>query len=173
MKNEESKNKGELYYDERSAGGLVYKIENNKIFWLLIKTISNFSSQKNKKRETDDGAVYKFPKGHLDKNEFLKQAALREVEEEGRVKAKVVTKLGSNDYLIWDKEQKRKIVKKVTFFLMEYLGQSNLKYYDDEMVLERDWFSFEEGLEKLAYDSEKALLKKAKTELDKILKKQI
>ena len=170
MKNEEIKNKDEMYYDERSAGGLVYKIENNKIFWLLIKTISNFSSQKNKKRETD-GAVYKFPKGHLDKNEFLKQAALREVEEEGRVKAKVVIKLGSNDYLIWDKELKKKIIKKVTFFLMEYLEQSNLKYYDEEMVLEREWFSFEEALGKLAYDSEKGLLKKAKIELDKILKK--
>ncbi|MFA7676321.1 MAG: NUDIX domain-containing protein [Candidatus Shapirobacteria bacterium] len=159
-----------LYYDERSAGGLVYKQENNKIFWLLIKTISSFTSEKNKKRE-NDGAVYKFPKGHLKKDEFLKDAALREVEEEGRVKAKIITKLGSNDYLIWDKEQKKKIIKKVTFFLMEYLEQSNLKYYDTEMVLEREWFSFEEASGKLAYDSEKALLKKAKLELDKILKK--
>lgn len=161
----------EKSYDERSAGGLVYKQENNKIFWLLIKTASSFRSEKNKKRETDDGAVYKFPKGHLNKNEFLKQAALREVEEEGRVKAKIVTKLGSNDYLIWDKELKKKIVKKVTFFLMEYLGPSNLKYYDTEMVLEREWFSFEEAVEKLAYDSERVLLKKAKIELDKLLKK--
>jgi hypothetical protein len=54
---------------------------------------------------------------------------------------------------------------------MEYLEQSNLKYYDTEMVLEREWFSFEEASGKLAYDSEKALLKKAKLELDKILKK--
>ena len=107
----------------------------------------------------------------FDKNEFLKQAALREVEEEGRVKAKIVTKLGSNDYLIWDKELKKKIVKKVTFFLMEYLGPSNLKYYDTEMVLEREWFSFAEAVEKLAYDSERVLLKKAKIELDKLLKK--
>jgi len=169
MKNERIKIGDDMYYDERSAGGLVYKIENNKIFWLLIKTESNFKSNKNKKRETD-GAVYKFPKGHLDKNEFLKQAALREVEEEGRVKAKVVVKLGSNDYLIWDKELKKKIIKKVTFFLMEYLGPSNLKYYDEEMVLDREWFSFEEASEKLAFDSEKTLLKKAKVELEKILK---
>ncbi|MDD4785135.1 MAG: NUDIX domain-containing protein [Candidatus Shapirobacteria bacterium] len=159
------------YYDERSAGGLVYKQEDNKTFWLLIKTVSNFRSKKNKKRETDDGAVYKFPKGHLNKKEFLKQAALREVEEEGRVKAKIVTKLGSNDYLIWDKELKKKIIKKVTFFLMEYLEQSNLKYYDTEMVLEREWFSFKDAVEKLAYDSEKTLLKKAKVELDKLMKK--
>lgn len=160
----------EVYYDERSAGGLVYKVENNKVFWLLIKTESNFKGDKNKKKETD-GAIYKFPKGHLKENEFLKQAALREVEEEGRVKAKVITKLGSNDYLIWDKELKKKIIKKVTFFLMEYTEQSNLKYYDQEMVLEREWLSFEEANKKLAFDSEKQLLKKAKAELDKLLKK--
>ncbi|HPT66079.1 MAG TPA: NUDIX domain-containing protein [Candidatus Woesebacteria bacterium] len=169
MKNGRTEINDGLYYDERSAGGLVYKKENNKILWLLIKTISNFTSEKNKKRE-NDGAVYKFPKGHLKKDEFLKEAALREVEEEGRVKAKIVTKLGSNDYLIWDKEQKKKIIKKVTFFLMEYTEQSNLKYYDTEMVLEREWFEFDEASEKLAYDSEKVLLKKAKIELDKILK---
>ncbi len=157
----------EKLYDERSAGGLVYKIENNKVFWLLIKTISNFKSDKNKKKETD-GAIYKFPKGHLKQNEFLKEAALREVEEEGRVKAKVVLKLGSNDYIIWDREERKKIIKKVTFFLMEYAGESNLKYYDTEMVLERTWFSFEEASKVLAYESEKLLLKKAKVQLEKI-----
>ena len=164
MITEPTKIKENLYYDERSAGGLVYKIENGKTLWLLIKTISGT-------KKAGQKSIFKFPKGHLQKNEFLKQAALREVEEEGRVKAKIVTKLGSNDYVIWDKEQKKKIIKKVTFFLMEYLGQSNLKYYDTEMVLEREWFSFEEAVGKLAYDSEKILLKKAKTELDKLIKK--
>lgn len=161
---------GEKLYDERSAGGLVYKIENNKVFWLLIKTISNFKSQKNKRKETD-GAIYKFPKGHLKQNEFLKEAALREVEEEGRVKAKIILKLGSNDYIIWDREERKKIIKKVTFFLMEYAGESNLKYYDTEMVLEREWFSFEEATKILAYESEKLLLKKAKVQLENLLKK--
>ncbi len=170
MKNELMEISDDLYYDERSAGGLVYKIENNKVLWLLIKTVSNFKSDKNKKKEKD-GAIYKFPKGHLHKNEFLKEAALREVEEEGRVKAKIINKLASNDYVIWDRELRKKIIKKVTFFLMEYLGPSNLKYYDTEMVLEREWFNFEEASNNLAYDSEKELLKKAKMELDKLAKK--
>lgn len=167
MDNKILKNEEEVYYDERSAGGLVYKVENNKIFWLLIKTVSNFRGRKSKK----DDSVYKFPKGHLNDKEFLKQAALREVEEEGRVKAKVINKLGSNDYLIWDKEQKKKIIKKVTFFLMEYIEQSNLKYYDDEIVLEREWFTYEDAIKKLAYDSERMLLKKGKEELDKLRKR--
>jgi tRNA nucleotidyltransferase (CCA-adding enzyme) len=162
-----TKIKDNLYYDERSAGGLVYKIENGKVLWLVVKYLSRGVKKKSGKHE----AVYKFPKGHLKDNEVLKQAALREVEEEGRVKSKIVSKIGSNDYIIWDKLQKKKIIKKVTFFLMEYLGESNLKYYDIEVILDRVWMGYEEATEKLAFDSEKVLLRKAKIELETKLKK--
>ncbi|MFA5828405.1 MAG: NUDIX domain-containing protein [Candidatus Shapirobacteria bacterium] len=156
--------KDNLYYDERSAGGLVYKIENGKTLWLLIKTISG--AKKNGQK-----AIHKFPKGHLQRDEFLKQAALREVEEEGQVKAKIVSKIGSNNYIIWDKLRKKKIIKKVTFFLMEYAGQSNLKHYDTEMVLDREWLQYDDACEKLAYDSEKVLLKRARIKLEELQKK--
>ena len=82
MKNEAIKIEDNLYYDERSAGGIVYRMENGKVKWLLIRTISGYKSGKKKNPKP----VYKFPKGHLKDNEFLKQAALREVEEEGRIK---------------------------------------------------------------------------------------
>ena len=149
-----------LYYDERSAGGIVYKKEGDKVLFLLIKTFAS------KRRKT----IFKFPKGHLNKDEVLKQAAMREVEEEGRIKSKIITKIGSNDYIIWDKLKKKKIIKKVTFFLMEYAGESNLKYYDSEVVLDRIWVQFNEAVGKLAFDSEKVLLKKAKWKLDGIVK---
>jgi len=165
MANEPTKVKDNLYYDERSAGGLVYKTENGKTLWLVIKTISSV-------KRAGEKAVFKFPKGHLQKNEFLKQAALREVEEEGQVKAIIVSKIGSNNYIIWDKLGKKKIIKKVTFFLMEYDGQSNLKYYDTEMVLDREWLSYEEACEKLAYDSEKVLLKRARVKLEEYFKEK-
>jgi len=166
MKNEAVKIKEGLFYDERSAGGIVFKEEKGKIYWLLVKTISSYKTKKENK-----GPVYKFPKGHLKPGEFLKQAALREVEEEGRVKANVLTKIGSNNYILWDAENRKKIIKKVTFFLMEYVGQSNLKYYDSEIVLERDWYTFEEASEKLEYDSEKVLLRKAKIRLESLMRK--
>ena len=166
MKNEAVKIKEGLFYDERSAGGIVFKEEKGKIYWLLVKTISSYKTKKENK-----GPVYKFPKGHLKPGEFLKQAALREVEVEGRVKANVLTKIGSNNYILWDAENRKKIIKKVTFFLMEYVGQSNLKYYDSEIVLERDWYTFEEASEKLEYDSEKVLLRKAKIKLESLMRK--
>jgi len=157
-----------LYYDERSAGGIVYKIEKNQALWLVIKTLAK--KQSNNRGPGQQRTIYKFPKGHLKDNEVLKQAALREVEEEGRIKSKIMSKIGSNDYIIWDKIQKRKIIKKVTFFLMEYVEQSNLKYYDSEVVLEREWYGFEEAAHRLAFDSEKVLLKKAKIKLDELLR---
>jgi len=85
-----------LYYDERSAGGIVYKLENGRTWWLVIKTLTK--RQLNRMGERVRRTVYKFPKGHLDKGEVLKKAALREVEEEGQVISKIVTKIGSNDY---------------------------------------------------------------------------
>jgi tRNA nucleotidyltransferase (CCA-adding enzyme) len=168
MKNEAIKIKDNLYYDERSAGGLVFKQEKGKIWWLLVKTISSYKLGKKSKRQ---GPVYKFPKGHLKENEFLKQAALREVEEEGKIKAKIINKIGSNNYILWDQENKKKIIKKVTFFLMEYVSESNLKYFDSEMVIDRGWFSFDEASEKLAYDSEKVLLRKAKYKVESLFRK--
>lgn len=147
-----------LYYDERSAGGIVYKEDKGQIKWLLIKALKKYSKGGGR-------AAWKFPKGHLQRGEFLKGAALREVEEEGRIKAEIVSKIGSNNYIMWDKVEKKKIVKRVTFFLMKYLSDSNLKYYDKEIVLDREWFNFDEAMEKLDYDSEKILLKKCQSRL--------
>jgi ADP-ribose pyrophosphatase YjhB (NUDIX family) len=163
MNNSPIRIKDDLYYDERSAGGIVFKQENGNIFWFIIRTVSFKSSKKKRKFP-----VYKFPKGHLKTGEFLKQAALREVEEEGRIKAKVISKIGSNDYVLWDKIEKKKIIKKVTFFLMKYVGESDLKYYDQEIVVERGWYSFEEASKKLAFDSETVLLDKAKKRLESL-----
>ena len=166
-----TKIKEKINYDERSAGGIVFKKEAKEIKWLMIKTISGkarFSHLNEKSKDHRDGH-YKFPKGHLQKGEFLKQAALREVEEEGRIKAKILTKLGSNDYLIYDRMSRKKIIKKVTFFLMEYTGESSLKHFDKETVIDRGWFGFEEAGERLSYGSERILLGKAKRRLEALL----
>jgi len=159
-----------LYFDERSAGGIVYRLIDNQIYWLVIKTLSKkkINNRGQKIRHT----IYKFPKGHLNPDEVLKQAAVREVEEEGRIKAKIIDKIGSKDYIIWDEVQNKKIIKKVTFFLMEYEGESNLKYYDTETVIGREWFRYEEALQKIAYDFERTLLKKAHFKLTALLKSQ-
>lgn len=157
-----------LYYDERSAGGIVFRKQEGKVLWMVIKTLSKKSLVRMGTQQSK--IVFKFPKGHLNDNEVLKAAALREVEEEGRIKSKIITKIGSNDYIIWDKAAHKKIIKKVTFFLMEYLGESNLKYYDNEIVVDREWLDFETAMGRLSYDSEKVLLRKANHRLEELRK---
>jgi len=170
MKKAATKINDNLYYDERSAGGIVFKMEDGKVMWLVVKTMAN-KTFKREGMEPKKKVFFKFPKGHLKDNEFLKQAALREVEEEGKVKAEIVSKIGSNNYIIWDKLTKKKIIKKVTFFLMKYSGESNLKYYDMENIIDREWLEYDQACDKLAYDSEKVLLGKARIKLDEYLKK--
>ena len=157
-----------LYFDERSAGGIVYRQVDNQIHWLVIKTLSK--KKINRRGQKIRHSIYKFPKGHLNSNEVLKHAAIREVEEEGRIKARIIDKIGSKDYIIWDEVQNKKIIKKVTFFLMEYESESNLKYYDTETVVGREWYKYEEALKKIAYDFERNLLKKANFKLKALLK---
>jgi 8-oxo-dGTP pyrophosphatase MutT (NUDIX family) len=169
MKQSMTKIKDDLYYDERSAGGIVYKIEKGETYWLLIKTIrAKKFGRMGVGGSSSNKVIYKFPKGHLDSNEFLKQAALREVEEEGRVKAEIIGKIGSRDYIMVNKWEKKKTIKRVTFFLMKYLGDSSLRHFDKEVVLDRLWLTYKEACNLLTYDSEKILLTRAKMKFEKI-----
>ncbi len=156
----------EHVFDERSAGGIVYRYFEGKLQWLVIKTLANRNQRRFKLFASPPKLLYKFPKGHVMEKEFLKAAALREVEEEAWVKAKIISKLGSNDYIIWDKEQKQKIIKRVTFFLMEYVSPTNSRYFDAEGVVGKEWLSFEEAYKVVAYASEKVLLRKAADKLN-------
>jgi len=140
----------------------VFRCEGRNLRWLVIKTRSRKSKSKR--------PVFKLPKGHLIKGEFLKKTAVREVEEEGQVKAEVVSKIGSNNYIYADKESGKKIVKKVTFFLMRYLSPSLLRYRDAEEILAKVWLNTEEAVKRLDYKSEKIILKNARRRLDNLLK---
>ncbi len=148
-------------YDERSAGGIVFRKNDTKLEWLVVKTLALRTQSNIKLFKKPPRLLYKFPKGHVNPGEFLKETALREVEEEAWIVAKIHTKLGSNDYIIFDKPTAKKIVKKVTFFLMEFVGTSEKKHKDAEGVVGKEWLSVENAYKVLAYDSEKELLLKA------------
>jgi len=148
-------------YDERSAGGIVFRKNDGKLEWLVVKTLALRTQSNIKLFKRPPRLLYKFPKGHINPGEFLKETALREVEEEAWIIPKIHTKLGSNDYVIFDKLLQRKIIKKVTFFLMEFVAVSPKKHKDAEGVVGKDWLALEHAYKLLAYDSEKELLLKA------------
>ena len=105
---------------ETSAGGIVYKKVHNETYWLVIRH-----------------SIYKkwtFPKGLIgDKveQESAKSAAIREVEEEGGVKAKIV----NDEPFVVNYTYKfgEFLVKKtVYYYLMKYIS-GDVKDHDHEV----------------------------------------
>lgn len=125
-----------------SAGGIVFNSKNQV---LLAQHSSNH--------------YWGFPKGLIDKGQTSKEAALREVKEEGGVEAKIIEKAGDSKYVYTDKQTKENIFKVVTVYLLKYIS-GDPKDHDWE-VKEAGWFSPEEALKKLSFRQDSDLLKQA------------
>lgn len=125
---------------EFSAGGIVF---NSKGQVLLTKHSQNH--------------YWGFPKGLIDQGQTTKEAALREVKEEGGVEAEIIGKVGDSKYIYTFKGEK--IFKVVTVFLMKYIS-GDPKDHDYEME-DAGWFEVEEALKILSFSNDKLLLKRA------------
>jgi 8-oxo-dGTP pyrophosphatase MutT (NUDIX family) len=105
--------------------------------------------------------VWALPKGLIDSGERPEETALREVEEETGVAARLLTKLGDVRYVYtWDGEQ---IFKVVSFYLLRYsrgrLG--NIPAQHQIEVEEARWLPLEEAPKLLAYGGEREMAEKA------------
>lgn len=102
---------------EKSSGGIVYRKNNNQIDILLLE-------RKNMKGEID----YVLPKGHMEKWETAKEAALREIAEETGLehdKLEVIKFMSKINYsfVAWHLEGNPLIDKDVYLFLVKYTGE--------------------------------------------------
>lgn len=138
-----------------SAGGAVWRKEKGKDYFLLVKP--------------DGTDRWQLPKGTVDEGESSQETAIREVGEEGGVDAKILEKLGKSQYFFVLKGQK--IFKTVTYFLMEYLGDT--KEGHDHEVDEAKFFPFNEAFEKLTFEDDKDILKKAKEILERPMQESL
>ncbi len=127
----------------KSAGGVVYKKEKNKIKWLIVKPAGR--------------KEWRLPKGLIEKNETSVKAAMREVEEEGGVKAVIKEKVGEIKYFYTQDGQK--VLKTVIFFLMEYIEGDTSNH--DEEVEKVAFLPFDKAYNKLTYETEKEILAQA------------
>lgn len=136
---------------EFSAGGVVYKKENDSTFILLINPKGpNFGPATGK---------WTFPKGLLDHDgESKEQVAVREVREEGGVEAKIVAPLG---YIQFFRASKAfgNALKFVDFWLMEYVNGDPADH--DEEVAEAKWFLIDEVEKTLAWPHDKEVFARA------------
>lgn len=130
---------------EHSAGAIVFREENGKIFYLIL--------------HYEEGH-WGYPKGHIENRETIEETAGREIREE--------TGLTNLEFLDGFKEQthyfyhnkKGRVFKTVTFLLTR-TSSKDIKLSFEHTGYE--WLPFEEALEKITFKDEKQLLQKARS----------
>jgi 8-oxo-dGTP pyrophosphatase MutT (NUDIX family) len=130
---------------ERSAGGLVLKRENGTYSGLLIG------------RNTP--RIWSLPKGHVEVDETIEEAAVREVREETAVQATIVSKLSDIRYWFYSRDVKHSKI--VHFFLMRYLT-GKPKPQEGE-VDETAWAKLDDMPEIMTHRNERRLIEMART----------
>lgn len=132
---------------EESAGGIVYKKIDGKIYILIAQHASHHG--------------WGFPKGHIGdkiKGEGKKETAIREVEEETGVVAVIEKQLSPINYFYtWEGEKRKKTV---YFYLMKFVSEDRSK--KDTEMSNVGWYPEEKVINQLTYLTEKKLWREAK-----------
>jgi len=105
---------------------------------------------------------WKFPKGHLEKGENSKQAAIREVQEELCIDEEnlfLMDKIGSVFYDFQMPENPGKHYKEVDYYII--LTTQKLALKPEEGFDKAEWLSIEEAEKKLTFDNDRQIFKKA------------
>ena len=135
---------------EKSAGGIVFKKQAGQVLWLIRRPSPNPQYRGN--------LGWSFPKGWIDEGETPRQAAIREVREEGGVVAKIISKLTTLK-VFFTNQDGEKIMKFITYFVMEY--ESDAPGGHDWETEETKWATADEVSSLLAHKNEQDLLKEA------------
>ncbi|HEV7882749.1 MAG TPA: NUDIX hydrolase [Solirubrobacteraceae bacterium] len=135
---------------EFSAGGVVFNAARDVV--VIVPT----------RRAADGSRVLALPKGHPDGAESPAEAALREVREETGIDAEVIESLGQVRY--WYQRGGRRVAKAVEFFLLRYLS-GNVADHDHE-VEDACWIPADEAAERLTYDGEREMVRRALSRWD-------
>ncbi len=122
---------------EFSAGGVLFK--GNEVLLIL-----------------NPSGVWTFPKGNIEPGETPQQTAVMEVEEETGISGRVVKRIGDITY--WYQMGGEKILKKVTYFLMEYEKGEVSPSWE---VKDAGFFNRDEVPDLLKYRGDKEIFKKA------------
>lgn len=139
--------------NETSAGGIVYKKENNHLYILVSQHSGHHG--------------WVFPKGIVGdekKEETKEEAAVREVKEETGIEGRILASLPPITYFY--RLEGETIRKSVFYFLMEFVsGDFSQHSWEMEKV---EWEPLEKVEERLTYKSDKEIFGKARAELVKL-----
>ena len=145
---------------EFSAGGVVLRKMKGK--WCVAAIRPRRGSGTATKRAQAD--VLALPKGIIDPGERPEVTAVREVQEETGLKARIVTKLGDVKYVYrrtWD--DGARVFKIVSFYLLHYTSGrlGDIAPETRHEVEAAEWIALEEASKRLAYNGERDMAKRA------------
>lgn len=132
-----------------SAGGVVYRKSNSALEVIILTR--------------GEGEIFCLPKGKIEKSETPQEAALREVKEEAGLNGIIERELGKIKYWFYSDEDKARVHKTVTFFLIKYESGDTADHDTD--AEEVRWLPIDEALKIMTYPSERQMAKKAKESL--------
>jgi 8-oxo-dGTP pyrophosphatase MutT (NUDIX family) len=133
--------------DQTSAGGVVYRGEPGRIEVVIVAVGGDNRWQ--------------LPKGLVDKDEKPEVTAVREAREEGGVTSEVGQHIDTIEY--WyvglDNGIRVRFHKRVHFYLLRYVSGETSDH--DWEVNEARWVPIDDAAAQLAFDSERAVMKRA------------
>lgn len=132
---------------EKSCGCIVVRLIDNKKKILIIRQ--------------NDGNWY-IPKGHVEGSESEEETAIREVKEETGIDIKIVP--GFRNVINYTPADN--VSKDVVFFIGKYI--SGTEKIQEEELLELKWCTYDEAVNLLTYNQNKAVLENAKKYIEKI-----
>ena len=136
---------------EKSCGAVVYRIEHNKILYLLLHYAKHH---------------WDFPKGHVEQGEREEQTTRREVDEETGITDLELSPTFHEKISYFFTKENRRIYKEVVFFLAK-TSQKKVKLSDEHIGYK--WLEYEQAKTKLSFQNAKNILRKADTHLSSTL----
>jgi bis(5'-nucleosidyl)-tetraphosphatase len=128
---------------EHSAGALIFRKEEDKIFYLLL--------------HYEEGH-WGSPKGHIENHETVEETARREIQEEtGLTDIRFLDGFKEHNHYFYT-SQRQRIFKTVTFLLAE-TSSKNIRISWEHTGFA--WLPYPEVLEKVTFKDEKKLFQKA------------
>jgi 8-oxo-dGTP pyrophosphatase MutT (NUDIX family) len=141
--NLKSKNHRAKAVKEYTAGGVVFRVKNGQLEFLLLQDVKG---------------RWSIPKGHVESGETLEQTAVREIgEETGLMDIKIIDKL---DKIHFFYRMNGKLIFMTTFvFLMESTNpDETLLPEKSEGIVDVSWFDEQAALRAIEYKATKVLL---------------
>ena len=130
-----------------SSGGVIFRKTSTNGFEIALVAVKR-------------GSIWCLPKGIVEKGESQEETSVREVREETGLSGRVIGKIGNISYWYFIKEENAKCRKTVHFYLLEYLDGSTLDHNWE--VDNAVWFSLDEAVERVSYQGDRNIVKKAK-----------